>query len=125
MMNCTISDLSNTWNLKFIHSEKATKFRCSLGHQSINALVFLKAYVFFKKKEQEEKDMIEKERLERIELLHQQLVPKILIKHSAKNNYICTYYKTICPMYCQSNNWWRFRKICGLLRIYELYIIEG
>ena len=33
-----------------------TKFRCSLGDQSINALVFLKAYVFFKKKEQEEKD---------------------------------------------------------------------
>ena len=80
---------------------------------------------FSKKKEQEEKDMIEKERLERIELLHQQLVPKILIKHSAKNNYICTYDKTICPMYCHSNNWWRFRKICGLLRIYELYIIEG
>ena len=65
-----------------------TKFRCSLEDQSINALVSLK-HIFFKKKEQEDKDRIEKERLERIEFLHQ---PIILIKHSAKNKYICTYY---------------------------------
>ena len=45
-------------------------FRCSLGDQSINALVFLKH--IFQNEEQEEKDGVEKERLERKELLHQQ-----------------------------------------------------
>ena len=55
-----------------------TKFRCSLGDQSINALVFLKH--IFQKEEQEEKDRIEKERLERIELLHQQASAKNLDK---------------------------------------------
>ena len=38
-----------------------------------------KAY-FFQKKEQEDKDRIEKERLERIELLHQQASAKNLNK---------------------------------------------
>ena len=42
-----------------------TKFRWSLGDQSINALVFLKHN--FQKEEQEEKDRIEKERLKRVE----------------------------------------------------------
>ena len=29
----------------------------------------------------------------------------------------------ICLMYCQSNNWLRLRKFCGLLRIYEIYLL--
>ena len=51
-----------------------TKLRCSLGNQSINALVFLKH--IFQKEEQEEKDRIA--RLARIE------------KNLAKNKHICT-----------------------------------
>ena len=42
-----------------------TKFRCSSGDQSINALAFLEH--IFQKEGQEEKDSREKERLERIE----------------------------------------------------------
>ena len=48
-----------------------SKFRCSLGDQSINALVIFSKHIF-EKEEQKEKDTIEKERLERKELLHQQ-----------------------------------------------------
>jgi hypothetical protein len=55
-----------------------TKFRCSLRDQSINALFFIKHV--FQKEEQEEKDRIEKERLERIELLHHQASAKNLNK---------------------------------------------
>ena len=46
----------------------------------INALVFLKH--IFQKEEQEKIDRMEKERLERIELLHQQASAKNLDKHS-------------------------------------------
>ena len=62
-----------------------TKFRCSLGDH----FVFLKH--IFQKDEQVEKYRVEKERLKRIELLHQQ--SEILMKNSAKNKYILTYYK--------------------------------
>ena len=55
-----------------------SKFRCSLRDQSIHALFFLKHV--FQKEEQEEKDRIEKERFERIELLHQQASTKNLNK---------------------------------------------
>ena len=57
-----------------------TKFRCSLGDQS----GLFKAYT--SKRGTRRKDRVE--RLERIELLHQQPSAKILIKHSAKNKYI-------------------------------------
>ena len=53
-------------------------------------MVFLK--IIFQKEEQEEKYGIEKEILEKIELLHQQAMPKILVKQSVRNKYICTYY---------------------------------
>ena len=53
-------------------------------------MVFLK--IIFQKEEQEEKYGIEKEILEKIERLHQQAMPKILVKQSVRNKYICTYY---------------------------------
>ena len=62
---------SETFSVKGFYT---TKFRYSLGDQSINALVFLKH--IFQKEEQEEKERIEKERLKRIE-------KKILLKHFA------------------------------------------
>ena len=58
-----------------------TKFRCSLGDQFYQCPGLFKAC--FSKKEQEEK-----ERLERIELFHQHASAKNLIKHSTKNMYI-------------------------------------